>query len=695
MQDMTVAELIQRAEPGTGSGDTRPVQIIVARRRPQRRTTTLGRLAQWVLLIALTTVMVVAGVELRRWYFAASAPIRFTGDIHNAFAQGSHVYNAALAAAREAGRDTPTLLEVLAAYRDRYDIVANAAERRNPTDPRYGLDYPPARLLTMTLWVRHVQGERPGAARWVDDDLWPLLTFNTVIAGIGAAGVFLLVRFWGIRAWHRRRQDSASQDSAAWAGSAEVAHPDQPWDHAPRARAWDALWAPFIAAMLFWFNPAILSNAHTWPQWDVWLLPGYIWAAYFASRGWWFSGGVAIALACVFKGQILIVAPVLLLWAMFQGRLGAMLRAGIGFACAMALMMAIWLYGGRAHGQWLLGTALAAMAVLTFIAWRNRQARRSRRCTGVVNDAPDAPDAPAGHGASLPPALASDGARQADGSALAAGVESPVGKMRWFARHRQRLLASGAALLAMTVAALLVWPWQARASDWRGIGYLGLLAALALPLVYPRNFRWGVWVAAILAGVLLLGPVLYEGSYAWARVGYLGPTDNHRAMHMGATYNLAAILSDVYGWHLNDPVEWAGDMSMQSLTRWVYLALLVATAAGLALHAAWGSRGVLVALVTPWLIMFAVLAQMHERYLTYAAAVSAILVGYRWGFVLLHGVITLLATALLHTPEPNRRLWPEMYNIIRGSLPGASWALLLVAAVFFWVSVTPRRRAIE
>ena len=34
--------------------------------------------------------------------------------------------------------------------------------------------------------------------------------------------------------------------------------------------------------------------------------------------------------------------------------------------------------------------------------------------------------------------------------------------------------------------------------------------------------------------------------------------------------------------------------------------------------------------------MFACLAQMHERYLMYAAAVSAICVGYRGGFVLLH-----------------------------------------------------------
>src|SRR5690606_21103556 len=96
-------------------------------------------------------------------------------------------------------------------------------------------------------------------------------------------------------------------------------------------------------------------------QWDAWLVPFYLWAAYFASRGWWLAGGVMIGVGCMFKGQLLLGAPVLALWPLFQGRFLAALRALVGVGLAMALSTAVWLVTNRPHVVWLVTVALAAV----------------------------------------------------------------------------------------------------------------------------------------------------------------------------------------------------------------------------------------------------------------------------------------------------------------------------------------------
>ena len=89
--------------------------------------------------------------------------------------------------------------------------------------------------------------------------------------------------------------------------------------------------------------------------------------------------------------------------------------------------------------------------------------------------------------------------------------------------------------------------------------------------------------------------------------------------------------------------------------------------------------------------MFAVLMQMHERYLTYAAAMSVILIGYRFGFILLHLAITLFATMLLYSPWHMNRDTPWLRDFLSGANPGAGWAVLLLAALCWWITITPKR----
>ncbi len=59
----------------------------------------------------------------------------------------------------------------------------------------------------------------------------------------------------------------------------------------------------------------------------------------------------------------------------------------------------------------------------------------------------------------------------------------------------------------------------------------------------------------------------------------------------------------------------------------LYLAGLVFCARGAARHAHNRDPRVLIAMATPWLLMFALLGQMHERYLMWGAVLSAVASG--------------------------------------------------------------------
>lgn len=561
---------------------------------------TLARLLQWVAVIALTSIAIVAGVELRRAAFISTAPVRFVGDIHNAFAQGSVIYRTAQQDS-DAGtaRQAPSLRDVLAAYLKRYDAVAAAGRNGH-----YSLDYPPVRLLIMTLWVYHVRTQRPDAQSWADADLWPLLGFNTVMAGLAAVAAFLLVRHW--RA---------------------VRDPRRP---AP-------IWVPFGCALLVWFNLAVLVNAHMWPQWDVWLVTSYLWVIYFCSRGWWFTAGMAVAVGCMFKGQLLIGAPVLILWPLLRGQWMAVVRQLVGFAFGMAALTSVWLFGGASHGWWMAGLALATAGVLVVRAMARR-------------------------GATLP-----------------------------ISRPWARLAVTAAGIAAVMMLVLLGW-W--RSDDPIDLTWGVLLAlAMLLPAVFVRQVPLGVWAAGIIAAALLLGGLLFGGSFNWLKVGYAHGFDNHQGMYIGHAYNLASLMQDSYGWQLYDRIEWLGGMEVKTALRNFFALITLVIGAAAALQSRRNSTRMLVVLTAPWLLMFATAPQMHERYLLYAAAVSAIAAGYNFGFCLLHLFLSVVSAALMWRQQRGtREFWPELHTAIMGFTPGMAWAILLASLIVLYVSLAVSRR---
>src|SRR5881396_3316270 len=113
---------------------------------------------------------------------------------------------------------------------------------------------------------------------------------------ISAAAIFLLVRLWV------RRSSSATQSPFLRALSLQQ-----------RASI-----CGLAAASVAWLEPSLILDAHGWPQWDVWILPFYLFAALAALKNRWFVSGCLLVAGAMFKGQLLFVTPFFILWPLWQ-----------------------------------------------------------------------------------------------------------------------------------------------------------------------------------------------------------------------------------------------------------------------------------------------------------------------------------------------------------------------------------------
>ncbi len=280
-----------------------------------RRRRVARVVAMYLLLMGTLGVAVWGGVELRRWAWDTAEPIRFQYDIQNAFNQGRRALDVG--------------------YLHVYDQLVD----RHGTDGRFDLDYPPLRLLVMTRWVAWLGAQEPGIERWRNEYALtrPLLRLNLAMELASVVAVFVLVRWWV------RRQ------AGALAEPCEV-----------KAAGWGAL-----AALLLWFNPALILNAHAWPQWDAWALPFFLWALWMVSVGRFGPAGFIIAVGAMFKGQVLIVAPVLVLIPLLRGQIGGVLRMALGFALGGVACAAAWLVPDAPAVKFAAGLA----GLITLPAW--------------------------------------------------------------------------------------------------------------------------------------------------------------------------------------------------------------------------------------------------------------------------------------------------------------------------------------
>jgi uncharacterized membrane protein (UPF0136 family) len=403
-----------------------------------------------------------------------------------------------------------------------------------------------------------------------------------------------------------------------------------------------------IAGLLVWFNPPTIVDAHVLPQWDVWILPFIVGMVLMASLEWWTAAGVVMAIGVMLKAQLLIGAPVLIVWPLMAGKFNSFLRLIAGFALGTGFVCWPWLIRSEAAVWWMVAcTGAAAMVAIASV-----YARKTR--FSIVT------------------------------------ILVILGIATFFVLH----------------------PFAKQASLPRGLMWGLLVLVVAGPWILPRRYwgTWvlcifsaSFWMASILYGG--------SYSWLKAGILYGGEADNHNNMVLSAAItNLPAVL-DQAGWGLHDVVgnislhfklfRFTFDKVFQPEVK-IALVILYATCVFLcALSAAVHSRRrdprTLAAIFAPWVIFPIVMAQMSDRYLMWGAAVSAAMIGVSCGMTLLHVLFALLSGGMILEGVLNSDggRFPQVGDFIGKMRPDAGWLMVLIALLFLVAAMIPSRRIIE
>jgi len=295
------------------------------------------RSGRWLFIAILVVIAVLAGLQVRQWTWGKTRQVRYEHDVSNGFFWGSQTL--VEAKRLSASQDTiPSWPDFFRGYFALYDRV-----EREAYEGEYYLDYPPLRLLVMSVWAREVQSNFPGAKEMKAEHVKPLLDLNLLCEMATAAAVFLLTQLWVSRA--------SGATGSRFLHRVPLLH-----------RSW---FCGAAAALSAWFDPSMILDAHGWPQWDAWILPFYLFAALAASKRRWFICGCLLAFGAMLKGQLLFVAPFFLFWPLWQKRWMAGLRVLCGFAVTSAAIVSPWLLGDA----WPVVTPIIAVT-WTVLLWR-------------------------------------------------------------------------------------------------------------------------------------------------------------------------------------------------------------------------------------------------------------------------------------------------------------------------------------
>src|SRR5438552_315784 len=504
-----------------------------------------------ILIVLLIATVFLAGIQLRRWIGDTTRHVRYQHDIVNGFYWGGEVLKEARRLSADE-RSANSWTGFCRGYLALYDRVKDKAYENE-----YGLDYAPLRLLAMAIWAKEVRDGFP----WVDNDhpklVNPLLKINFICELVSALAIFLLVR--GCLQRSRPTQSSLMNRL--------------PQQH----RGWIC---GLAAASAAWLEPSMILDAHGWPQWDVWILPFYLFAAFAALKDRWFWCGCLLAVGAMLKGQLLFVAPFFVFWPLRQKGWLPTLRVLAGFVATTAFIVSPWLL--RTPAAW---AVLAAFAVIT-----------------------------------------------------------PLFVVRF------KLTNQGAPVAGI-------------------IGF-------------------AVFVIGAFTG----------GSFAWLQVGFIYGTEHYPYLFISSCYNLPSLLSQV-GWSLKDPFLSAhfGSLHLHITLQWtlrlLYLVALALSARGLARHLRDRDPRALIAIAAPWLLMFALLGQMHERYLMWGAVVSAVALGVSVRLSIIHFILSAASTAMIvHVMLTDKKLEATLptIDVLKHLRPYGSIVVLACVAIYLWETISTR-----
>src|SRR6266496_2871420 len=213
-----------------------------------------------------------------------------------------------------------------------------------------------------------------------------------------------------------------------------------------------------------------------------------------------------------------------------------------------------------------------------------------------------------------------------------------------------------------------------------------------------RERHAGAWVAGLTACAVFVVGAFDGGRFAWLQIGFLYGSEHYPYLFISSCYNLPSLLSNL-GWSLKDPV-WSADfgslhfaLTLQWTLRVLYLGALVLCAHSAARHTRNRDPRLLIAIAAPWLLMFALLGQMQERYLTWGAVISAVALAVNVRLTVLHFIISIASTAMIvHVMLIDKKLDPTLHaiDVLNGVRSYASVLVLASVAVCLWNMLSAR-----
>ena len=568
-----------------------------------------------ILVLLVAAAAIYGGIGLRRWAWDQTTDIRFTNSVNNAIRWGR--------SANEVG--------VYNVYDTLVKQYGSDAEFEDLNMPGvFALDYPPLRLMIVSWWADWAQQHMAGGGRvnWQPEYEFtaPMLYLNMACELAASLGMFLLVYHW-----LRVCRGSAPEPWWRWG--------DHPLPAVSLADT-NGMFPAILAALLLWFNPAVMFNAHVYPQWDVWVLPAIIFGFYFVLRGWWLAAGFIVGLEAMGKGQILVATPLLLALPLLRGQLPGVLRILIGMAGAIALVVWPWMLRSPESLQWMthLGVAGAILVLVNLLP-------RKGKVWPILRGLP---------------------------AMLACGV------VYWFVRAlpREQQLYALALIGAVMALAMLGSRWWA------------------------PSCALGLW-----AGGLALTVPMYGASMAWYDIGIKYGTRHWRHLYWCHASNLGSIMEVRYNWQFADTINlswipWIGPSTpvpIRLVMVWAFAALLSIGIIAAVRHRVKHDPRLLLSLALPFMLAFAVLPQMIDRYLMWPAALISAYAAISIGGVVLWLVLSLLACVMMADyimgfvlQAPEAQYWLPYLQV---TFPDIGWGVLVLAGVMLYAAClsTPRK----
>jgi hypothetical protein len=256
----------------------------------------------------------------------------------------------------------------------------------------------------------------------------------------------------------------------------------------------------------------------------------------------------------------------------------------------------------------------------------------------------------------------------------------------------------------ITTVALIASPWLLRTpAAW--LTFAAVSGAILLLFLRLKGRYRNAWIIGTVGCAVFLIGAFAGGNFAWLRVGFLYGSEHYPYLVISSCYNLPSLLSKL-GWSLKDPfcsIHFGSldfNLTLQWTLRLLYLGALTLCGYGAARQVRDRDSRVLIAVTAPWLLMFALLGQMHERYLVWGAVVSAVALGVSLRLSIIHFTISAASTAMIvHVMLIDKKLEPTLWAIdllkhIRGY---ASVLVVACVAVYLWntlrIPVLQRRAA--